>query len=663
MTKIIVDELGRIPMSPYLVATLSRAAAYADAQAHLQVTVEHLLLALAEDPEATVVLKSSDIDIGRLSADISAHLGRIEERQVEGGERQVMISPDLKRILEAAAAAASQSRRREINGAIVLAAVVGEGRSTAAHVLRAQGMTFEQAIKALKDVQTAPVRRVPASADEILADARERVQSRTQPPQREPAAAAVQRMPQPEPPSSGLAVPQDQVVGDAAQASGEPSRTERPVSVAASAARIPIEPTWESVRPVETREVAPAPALPPQPAPSRPDYGPRSELSASQEPSPYEAPTGAPQPMVPAPSFPPASAPAASQAPISAPQYQQPVAAAPPPAPAPMQPAPPSQWAPPAQQPTVGAASPRPPQRMPPPIPVVPSGPLPFPVAPSPPGGGPTLPMPYAPPPQQGYRPPAPPPWTDGQTPDPRAQVARPRGTAASDAMADPRARVDRPMQPQAPAQSPSQPFPPAQPQTQPPTRGGADARRRTVAPTIQAGQLVENIPRRMRIGLPVIVEARVARAEVKAIAEGMQAGGGIYRHEIMVSKAMTVRLRAPDGGFVVETASPETQWIDNVLGVMADDFASWRWAVTPRARGRRRLQLIVSARTVGGDGLMAETALPDQVIEVKVGINYARSAARWAGWAAAAIVGGVLARFGENAYVVARSFVDRMGG
>ena len=65
------------------------------------------------------------------------------------------MSGDLKRILEAAAAAASQGKRREINGAIVLAAIVGEGRSTSAHMLRAQGMTFEEAIKALQRSQLA----------------------------------------------------------------------------------------------------------------------------------------------------------------------------------------------------------------------------------------------------------------------------------------------------------------------------------------------------------------------------------------------------------------------------------------------------------------------------------------------------------------------------
>jgi hypothetical protein len=165
----------------------------------------------------------------------------------------------------------------------------------------------------------------------------------------------------------------------------------------------------------------------------------------------------------------------------------------------------------------------------------------------------------------------------------------------------------------------------------------------------VAAGQLVENIPRRMTAGIPMVVEARVARSEVKAIAEGLQGGGAVYRHEVTVTKAMSVRLRAPDGGFWIETSSPETQWIENVLGLMADDFASWRWTITPRDRGRKRLQLLISARTVGADGLAAETALPDQVIEVKVGINLAQTALRWSGWIAAAVAGGLMARFGEG--------------
>jgi hypothetical protein len=179
--------------------------------------------------------------------------------------------------------------------------------------------------------------------------------------------------------------------------------------------------------------------------------------------------------------------------------------------------------------------------------------------------------------------------------------------------------------------------------------------------PLVESGQLVENIPRRMRIGIPVVVEARVANADVKALAEGLQGGGAAYRHEVVVTKAMSVRLRAPDGGFWIETRSPETQWIENVLGLSSDDYASWRWTVTPRERGRKQLQLIVSARTVGADGLTAETALPDQVIDVRVGINYSRTMGRWVGWVAAAVIGGVLARFGEGAFEQGREIIARL--
>jgi neural Wiskott-Aldrich syndrome protein len=139
-----------------------------------------------------------------------------------------------------------------------------------------------------------------------------------------------------------------------------------------------------------------------------------------------------------------------------------------------------------------------------------------------------------------------------------------------------------------------------------------------------------------------------------------LQGGGAAFRHEVMVTKAMSVRLRAPDGGFWIENRSPETQWIENVLGLAADDFASWRWTVTARERGRKQLQLIVSARTVTPDGLTAETALPDQVIDVRVGVNYAVTARRAAGWLTAAVVGGLFAKFGEQGFDLARIIVKR---
>jgi hypothetical protein len=556
----IVDELGRIPMSQHLAATLARAASYADAQQHPEVTLEHLLLALAEDADAAGVLRSSNVDLARLAGEVSTHIGQIDARRDPNGPAQVLISHDLKRILEAAAAAARQGRRSEINGAIVLAAIVGDGKSTAAHLLRVQGLTFEQAIRALQRATAAPQRPdvppqapvaqpppQPGSTEDILATARERVQSRSaqgQPSQQAPAPA-----PQPTP----TAMP-------------------APASVSAP---------------------QPTPSYPaPSPAP-RPDFRPDQP---SQEPGR--------SPIAPQwePAVPPRESPVAQPAARSAPPF-----AGPPPAPPPFQ-ATPQQTSyptPPTQQRT-----------QPPGLPVQRTGGAPQ-------VGMPPQPMPSGPPPPLG------PPQQRGQPPIPQQQRPPPGGPAGTGAPP--------------PAQRP---------------RSGAPGHVR-----VASGQLVENIPRKMRIGVSMVVEARVARAEVKAIAEGLQGGGAVYRHEVTVTKAMSVRLRSPDGGFFIETSSPETQWIENVLGLMADDFASWRWTITPRERGKQRLQLLISARTVGADGLTAETALPDQLIEVKVSVNYAKTAARWAGWMTAAVAGGVLARFGEGLFEPLISLVRGAGG
>jgi hypothetical protein len=172
----------------------------------------------------------------------------------------------------------------------------------------------------------------------------------------------------------------------------------------------------------------------------------------------------------------------------------------------------------------------------------------------------------------------------------------------------------------------------------------------RPVSPRTEIGQLVENIPRSMRVAVPALIEVRIAKANVLALSEGLQGSGAPYHHEVKITKVMTVRLRAPDGGFFIESASPEAQWIDGEMRASSDEFASWRWHVTPREKWRRRLQMIISARTVA-DGLAAETALPDQVITVRVHTNYAKVMTRWVGWGAAAVIGGLLAKFGEGAF------------
>lgn len=561
MTTMIVEDLGRIPMSPYLTATLTRAADYATAQAHREVTLEHLLLALAEDPEATVVLKSSSIDLGRLAAEVSDYLGRSDDRIDPASGETIAISADLRRILEAAAAAARQGRRREINGAIVLAAIVGDGKSTAAHLLRVQGLTFEAAIRALQRATPLP----------------------SSPPEPQPPSPAAHAPPEPSPP----------------QAQRAPAPPEHPAP--------------------QAPHPQPAPDSGPLPPPDLTRPATTEEILASARERLQSRDTAA-------------GADAAPPAPAPLPRANYPDLGGPPP-------------------PTPTRSEPvfeREPERAPNPIDNRSDG-LPPPFGAERPGTRhepqpPAWPIP-SPAEEARSFPPAPP---EPPQPEPAPPVpASPPSDVAANASR------------RAPPQGTSRPGPQAEARRPAPSGPFVGS-----WPLIEAGQLVENIPRRMRIGVPVVAEARIARADVKALAEGLQGGGAAYRHEVVVTKAMSVRLRAPEGGFTIENRSPETQWIENVLGFGSDDYASWRWTVTPRARGRRQLQLIVSARTIGADGMTAETALPDQVVDVKVSINYARTAARWAGWIAAAAVGGLFAKFGETGWVIAQLLIARhLGG
>ena len=573
MTAMIVDELARIPMSPFLTATLTRAADYATAQAHREVTLEHLLLALAEDPEATVVLKASHVDLHRLTAEVSDHLGRYDDRVDPSSGQPIAISADLRRILEAAAAAARQGRRREINGAIVLAAIVGEGKSPAAHMLRVQGLTFEEAIRALQNVTATP----PPSAP----------QPQPQPPPRHELPEPTQPSPIPHPPPHG-------------------ERTAPPVEPPPHGER-----TSPPTHPAPYGERTSPPTQPPPPFGER--TGPPAQPSASEpaRPATTEEILAAARERLEA------------RKPPSATDEAEPESSAPTPLPR-------------ANYPDRGG--PPPPRPAPPPHP-----------APAPASADTA----YGHEPASAERPPAP------QASEPPRYEERFEERNETQGGLPPRGGGSATSWDEGHAAPRSAPAPPQRERR----RGAASGPFVGSWPLIEAGQLIENIPRRMRVGIPVVAEARIARADVKALAEGLAGGGAAFRHEVVVTKAMSVRLRSPGGGFTIENRSPETQWIENVLGLGNDDYASWRWTVTPMARGRRQLQLIVSARTVGADGVTAETALPDQLVDVKVAINYSRTALKWAGWIGAAVVGGLLAKFGETGWVVLQIMLARHFG
>ncbi|MCL4767548.1 MAG: Clp protease [Hyphomicrobiaceae bacterium] len=620
MPQSFAESLSWVPKSRGLAATLALACDYA--RSHHAVTLEHLLLALLSDADASAVLQACSIDLGRLNADVTSYLAGMSESLPPGAPSEPAASPDLLRILEYASAAAQQSRRRDVNGAIVLAAVVGDGRSPSASMLRTQGLTFEEAVRALQKASAAGRSAGPPPAAPGPSPA-------APPPRQADAQAAAEELPQGMDRASAPAWEEGERerLGDPRHVNGATGQSTEEI-LATARRRVDAGRTG-SQQTTAAQANAPGPAEPGG-APERRELD-RHQPQEPALPTPYDE---APEEEAPAPP---------ARPPAPAPVPQPPRAARPRPRGPEDDPAPP------------GASSAHPHDRYRPDW------------SPGPPAGGHY----HQQQPARGLEPSHPP------APPPRSHpLPRQNPPHVHPAPLPPRYPPEppRPMPMHAPwpEPPPPPPFPPGAGNRATPAaaaRPSADARRKGAATTeprpgtpVSAGQLVENIPRTMTVWLPETVEVRIAKADVAALAQGLQGVGAAYRHDVVVTKAMSVRLRAPNGGFWIETASPETQWIENTLGLLSDDYASWRWTVTPRRRGKARLQLVVSARTVGADGLAAETALPDQVIEVKVRTNYGRTAVQWGGWLAAAVAGGLLARFGEGLWEVGRAMLIQLG-
>lgn len=571
MVQTVVEEQGKVPMSLALQASLRRARDYASIQGHLQVSLEHLLLALTEDDDAATVLQACRIDLVRLRNDVAGHIGAETERTSDGNPSEPGISTGLTLILKYATLAARQGRRPRIDGAIVLAAIIGEGQSMAAAFLKAQGLTFEAAIRALQQAATPQARRGPPAADpvpqpdagplsapgmgpglttrpppagrtlgssteDILAAARARIEQRGVP-------LRADLQPGLEPAPSPRAYPVAPELATEAEAA-LPHASARP-----EAAFVPPEQLSLS-------------ELPPLPLPPAATEPPQLSLPPLPNDDAFAVPTqGEPDPPFARPPVMVQPGPVlAASAAALAPPMPYSVAAAP---------APPSGWAPPPMPPMPRPkAAPRPLAEARPPHPAA-------------------VPGPFALPPRQ----PAP---TPAFQPPPRSEATDLRPPFA------PPAPHARPVPQERPAERP---------------------------PALDASQVTHTIPSRLKVGVPRTVEVRVVRSPLPSVSTTQPLS---LRGEAVSVRAVSVRLRPARNGFAVDAPSPETLWEKpSQSGRLAGEAAVWRFVVTPSRRGAGELSLQVTAHVVGADGIVAETALGEQLVPVRSMPNLAVIARR----------------------------------
>jgi hypothetical protein len=136
--------------SAALESTLHRALANANQRKHEYATLEHLLLALIDDVDASTVMKACKVDLGALKEHLVSYIDNdLKTLVIDGGDSRPTAA--FQRVIERAAIHVQSSGREEVTGANVMVAVFAESESHAAYFLQERGMTRFDAINYISD--------------------------------------------------------------------------------------------------------------------------------------------------------------------------------------------------------------------------------------------------------------------------------------------------------------------------------------------------------------------------------------------------------------------------------------------------------------------------------------------------------------------------------
>lgn len=120
--------------------TLNNAFREAREQRHEFMTVEHLLLALLDNPSATSVLKACGANLNSLHTDLIKFIQENSPIIDDGDDRDTQPTLGFQRVLQRAVFHVQSSGKKEVTGANVLVAIFGERESHAAYFLSQQNV-------------------------------------------------------------------------------------------------------------------------------------------------------------------------------------------------------------------------------------------------------------------------------------------------------------------------------------------------------------------------------------------------------------------------------------------------------------------------------------------------------------------------------------------
>lgn len=108
---------------------------------HEFITVEHLLLALTDNPTAVGVLRACGADLLRLKRELDLFIEDNTPRLNDSDQRETQPTVGFQRVLQRAVFHVQSSGRKEVTGANVLVALFGEQESHAVYLLSKQGIS------------------------------------------------------------------------------------------------------------------------------------------------------------------------------------------------------------------------------------------------------------------------------------------------------------------------------------------------------------------------------------------------------------------------------------------------------------------------------------------------------------------------------------------
>ena len=151
--------------SPALEIVLTVAYREATARRHTHLTLEHLLYALAHDPDGERILTACGADMPQLRRDLDKYLQDSVEQFARGQQKEPEQTLAFRRVLQTAVLHVQSAGRQEVHSGDVIAATLQQNRSHAAQLLSGQGITRLDVLEYITHGKTKLPPSTPAGPD------------------------------------------------------------------------------------------------------------------------------------------------------------------------------------------------------------------------------------------------------------------------------------------------------------------------------------------------------------------------------------------------------------------------------------------------------------------------------------------------------------------